>query len=263
MGGIEKAITRLVALENGETSGFVPDARCMLIVTLVYLVALLSLPTGNLSHIIWFAFYPIIGCGILGVSYAALLRRSLCVLPFIALIGIANPFFNRESAFEVAGVVITRGWLEFISILLRGLFSVQALLLMCSANGFAGICRAMSRLGLPSVLTTQLLLVYRYLGVLLSETLDMKRARESRGYGRKSLPFSQWGAFVGQLFVRTVGRAERIHNAMLARGFEGAFRYSSGSFSRWKATDTVYLVIWIALFAALYCFNPSEFMFAL
>lgn len=161
-----------------------------LLVTLVYPVALLSLSAGSLSHIIWFAFYPIIGCGVLGVSYSDLLKRSLCVLPFIALIGIANPFFNREAAFEVGGIVITRGWLEFISILLRGLFSVQALLLVCSANGFAGICRAMSRLGLPSVLTTQMLLLYRYIGVLLAEALDMKRARQSRGYGGKALPMA-------------------------------------------------------------------------
>ena len=261
MDGIEKAITRLAALETGETTGFVPDARCSLLVTLVYLVALLSLSAGSLSHIIWFAFYPIIGCGVLGVSYSDLLKRSLCVLPFIALIGIANPFFNREAAFEAGGIVITRGWLEFISILLRGLFSVQALLLVCSANGFAGICRAMSRLGLPSVLTTQMLLLYRYIGVLLAEALDMKRARQSRGYGGKALPLKQWGAFVGQLFVRTVGRAERIHNAMLARGFEGTLPYSGNS-SRWRAADTVYLVIWTALFAALYFINPSDLMFA-
>lgn len=49
----------------------------------------------------------------------------------------------------------------------------------------------------------------------------MLRARDARGYGRRSYPIGLWAETVGQLLLRTLDRAEHIHNAMLARGFTG------------------------------------------
>lgn len=256
---LEKAINSFAALERGgEANGYVPDARCSFIITVLYLVAMLSVPVGTLSKLVWFAVFPVVGSAVQGVSYAKIFIRSLVVLPFIALIGIANPFFNRVPAFFIYGHEITEGWIEFVSILLRGILSVQALLLLCAGSGITGMCRAMNRLGLPDFVSAVLLMVCRYISVLLEEALCMRRARESRGYGKKSLSLSSWGTFVGQLLVRTVERGERVHRAMLSRGFEGKV-VAYGASERWRTGDTVYLMIWTAVFVFLWFVNPSRF----
>ncbi|MDE6265564.1 MAG: cobalt ECF transporter T component CbiQ [Paramuribaculum sp.] len=256
---LEKAINSFAALERGgEANGFVPDARCSFIVTILYLVAMLSVPVGALSRLVWFAVFPIVGSAVQGVGYGKIFMRSLVVLPIVALIGIANPFFNRVPAFYICGHEITEGWIEFVSILLRGILSVQALLLLCAGSGITGMCRAMNRLGLPDFVSSVLLMVCRYISVLLEEALCMRRARESRGYGKKSFPLSSWGTFIGQLLLRTVERGERVHRAMLSRGFEGKV-VAFGASERWRVCDTIYLIAWLMVFIFLWFVNPSRF----
>ena len=116
-------------------------------------------------------------------------------------------------------------------------------------------------MGVPSVLTTQLLLLYRYMSVLLEELQTMTRARTARGYGRSSYPMRLWAAMAGQLFLRSVDRAERIHRAMLARGFDGSMPCYTpaerhGSHGR---AQVVWIIAWSAVFVWLRFGNISAF----
>jgi len=252
MTALEKSILTLTALDtpaSREERVFAADGRASLIVTLVYLFAVLSVPLTAPVRILWLAVYPIAASTLCGMSFGRLFVRSLCILPFLTLFGIFNPLYDREMI-EIAGVTMTRGWLTFISIIVRGLFTFQALLIFVQGEGFTGMCKAMERLKVPAVMTTQLLMVYRYLMVLLTEALEMKRAREARGFGRKSFTLREWGRFMGQLFIRTVERSERIHRAMLARGFTGSMpHYQSGG--GWKISDTVWTAAWTAVILAV------------
>jgi cobalt/nickel transport system permease protein len=55
-----------------------------------------------------------------------------------------------------------------------------------------------------------------------------------------------FGSLAGQLLLRTLDRARRIHLAMLCRGFDGAVRQAeSPQFSK---TDLAYTAGWSALF---------------
>jgi cobalt/nickel transport system permease protein len=72
--------------------------------------------------------------------------------------------------------------------------------------------------------------MYRYLFVLSSEAGRLLQARAARS---ASLPGSikpsvTWNAknagnMVGQLFLRSYERSDRVYNAMVARGFQGDF----------------------------------------
>lgn len=55
-----------------------------------------------------------------------------------------------------------------------------------------------------------------------------------------------FGSLVGHLLLRTWERAERIHRAMLARGFTGEFHPRRPC--RFGAWETLYLLGWSALF---------------
>lgn len=231
------------------------DARPKLLVTLLFLVCVLSLPANGLSQLIWFLIYPIVSCALAGISYGTVFRRSLIVLPFILFIGIFNPLLDRQVVFYVNGVGITSGWISFLSILIRGLVSMQAVLILILSTGFYRLCRGMQRLGVPALLTTQFLFVYRYIFVLLQEALSMERARKVRSFGRKSYPLSLWGTFIGQLLIRTIERSEHIHHAMLSRGFAG--NMAGLSRSAWRGKDLLFLAAWSILFFLLRMFSPA------
>lgn len=240
-----------------ETEESVRDPRALLIVTLLYLVMLLTMPLDNLSGLIWFGIYPVVGAALAGIQFGRILARSLWILPLIVVVGIFNPWFDRGAGMQIGTLEISHGWLTFLSITVRGLYAVQALLLLTESCGFIGICRAMRRLYVPSFLTTQLEMVYRYCGVLMQEAQNMRRAREARGYGRKVMDLKTWGPMIGQLFLRSVDRAQRIHQAMLLRGFNGTMPDYCSNPRRWTLADTVYLTAWTVAILLLRFLNPQ------
>lgn len=213
---LEKAILEMNSIENARRSPGLPRVGFMILLTLAYFIAMLSVSVVRLDWLVWFGIYPILFASVSGVGYGKVLVRSLVVLPFVAVIGIFNPIIETRTAFHVGPVPVSVGWLSFCSILLRGLFSVQCVLLLVYAYGFNGLLRGLETLRFPKFLTRQLGMVYRYLRVLMEEALSMRRARESRGMGRR-IPFKAWGPFIGQLFIRTVDRASRIQRAMESR----------------------------------------------
>lgn len=228
------------------------DPRALLGVTVIYLLTLLSVPVVHTDRIIWFAIYPIVSAPLAHIVYERLFRNSLYVLPLLIIIGIFNPLFDRAEAFRVGAISVSVGWLTFVSIVIRGLLAFQALLLLIRVAGFNEMCEAMRRLGVPVVVVTQLLMVYRYLTVLLQEALSMQRARMARGYGRASFRVSVWGPFIGQLLLRTLERSRRIYMAMQSRGFNGSL--SACGVSHWSTADTVYCMIWLPVMLFLrYC----------
>ena len=233
------------------------DPRSALLVTLFYLCFMLSVPTTHIDILLWYALYPIIAAPIFGLSYGSIFVQSLIVLPLVLLLGMFNPIFDKTPVAEFNGWVITNGWLLFFGIILRGLLSMQALLILIQSMGFIGLVKHMRRLGVPKFLVTQLLLVFRYIRVLIEEGITMRKAINSRSYGQKHLSIRLWGVLVGQLFLRSVDRAERVNRAMLARGFEGNIPFYETGRNTWNMGSSFFLVGWSVLFLLLRLFNPS------
>ena len=261
---LEKAITILNArqMKPAERSHIGDiDPRALLLVTVVYLVAMLSVPLQRTDMIIWFAAYPIISAPLAHIAYERLFRNSLFVLPILVFIGIFNPIYDRTPAFALFGITINSGWISFISIIIRGLLATQALLLLIRVSGFNEMCEALHRLGCPGAIATQLLMVYRYLSVLLEEALTMQHARQARSYGKNSFKVSLWGPFVGQLLLRTIERSRRINMAMKARGFNGTLSTSPNM--HWTTADTVYCLVWIPIFFSLRFIDVSSLLLTL
>lgn len=239
------------------------DARAKLIVTGVFLVTMLSVPLTRLSDILLYFAFPLLTAAMGRFDYGRIFRRSLVVLPFVVFIGVFNLFYDREPAFRIGTLVVTVGWVRFLSIILRGLLSVQAILILISATGYYSLCRSMQRLGVPSVFTSQLLFVYRYLYVLIGESLAMSRARDARSFGHRSYPLKVWGTMIGQLLIRTFDRAEHITQAMLARGFSGRIPAQTGEQAAWSIRDTLFITAWSAALIAIRLFQPIERLAAL
>lgn len=237
------------------------DGRAKLLATTVFLLTMLSVPLTRLSELLLYFIFPLITAAMGRLDYAALLRRSLVVVPFVAFIGLFNLLYDREPVLRIGQAVVTQGGIVFLSVILRGLLSVQALLLLIQSTGFYNLCRSMQRLGIPGVFTTQLLFVYRYIYVLLEESLRLTRARDARSFGRRSYPLRMWGVLVGQLLLRTFNRAERIGQAMLARGFTGGIPPGLTPGTAWQTRDTLFVAAWSAVLVAIRVIRPAETLF--
>lgn len=239
------------------------DARAQLIVTVIFLIVMLSVPIGRLSEIMLYFIFPLAMSAMTDMDYMRIVGRSLIVLPFVALIGIFNVIYDREAAIVIGDVVITRGWVEFFAIVLRGLLSVQAVMVLIRTTGYYRLCRSMQRLGVPAVIVTQLVMLYRYAYVLMEEALSMSRARNARGFGRRSYPLKMWGVMIGQLLMRAFERSRLIDRAMSARGFTGSmpcFRCEHGA---WRWSDTLFCLGWTALLLTMRLIFPVERMFSI
>lgn len=248
---LEKALSAIAELEGARRTDAplsTVDPRALLLVTIIYLAALLSLSLHSVANLILFSLYPVVSASMSPVNFGRVFRKSLYALPFVALIGIFNPIYNHRGALSVGEITISQGWIEFFSITLRGLLSVQSVLIAVYSAGFIRLCRGMQQMRMPAMFAVQLMLVYRYTFVLLREARDMQMAREARSFGRTSYPPKMWGVFIGQLLLRTAERSRRIYRAMLARGFDG--RVPMLNAGKWHTSDTLYLAVWTALIAA-------------
>jgi cobalt/nickel transport system permease protein len=173
-------------------------------------------------------------------------------------VGIFNPVFDREIMLQIGSFGVSGGWISFASILTRSVLTVGAAFILIGVTGFTPVCQALESMGMPKVFAVQLLFLYRYIFVLAEESGRASRARELRSCGKKGLGISSFSSMVGHLLLRTWGRAERIHRAMLARGFTGEFHTTRQS--HFGAAEIRFVLGWSTLFIFLRLQNVSQLL---
>lgn len=150
------------------------------------------------------------------------------------------------------------GLTRFLSIVVRSLLSVQMAILLTGTTRFPDVLHAFRHLRVPTVLVTVIAFMYRYLFVLVDEASRLIRGRQSRSAlrmgQRGGLSISQRGRvtgnMVGQLFVRSIDRSERVYNAMTARGYRGQFLTTNPH--RLMLTDWVAMLAWLILIVVIH-----------
>ena len=125
---------------------------------------------------------------------------------------------------EFAGLQlsVTGLWAAW-GIVIKGTLGVAASLTVAATTSARELPLALSRLGVPGLITSMLVLMIRYIDLLSAEVSRMRMARISRGDSPRGL--HQAGAIakgVGALFLRSYERGERVYLAMTSRGFDGS-----------------------------------------
>ncbi len=249
---------RLDELSSGTTSIHRLDPRAKVLVTLVFIVTVVSFGKYEVTALVPFFIFPAIMIALGGLPARYIVRKIALVLPFAFVVGMLNPLFDREVLVRLGPVGISGGWLSCASITVRAILTIGAAVILLGVTGFPAICRALERLGMPRVFAMQLLFLYRYIFVLTEEGARASRARGLRSFGRKGLGMSTFGSLVGHLLLRTWLRAERIHMAMLARGFTGEFH--TRHHSVFGARELLFLAGWSTLFILLRMQNAAELL---
>ena len=118
------------------------------------------------------------------------------------------------------------GWgVVALALLVKDSLAFLATVLLVRVTTFRKVLVAIRKLGGPRLLVATLHFMYRYLFVLADELdrmLHARRARTFRHSGR--LEWLLLSGLIGRLFLRSFERGERVHDAMLARGWDGTVR---------------------------------------
>ena len=221
------------------------DARAKVIATLAFIVIVVSFERYAVAALLPLAAYPVVLAVLGDVPAAPLVRKLLLAAPFAVLVGAFNPLLDRAPMLAFGEIAVAAGWVSFASILVRFALTVGAALVLVAGTGMHTLCAALARLGVPQVLTAQLLFLFRYAFVLGGEAARMAAARELRSGGR-ALALSAYGPLLGHLLLRSFERAQRVHLAMVARGFDGELRTLRAP--RWSSRDTAFVLVWCAFF---------------
>jgi cobalt/nickel transport system permease protein len=243
-------------LSNGDSMVHRLDPRAKLLTVMVYIAMVVSFDRYEVSALLPFFFFPAVLIPIAGVPARYITRKYLFLLPFAVLIGIFNPIFDREPIMFLGPFAISGGLISFASIIIRFTLTVLAAFILIAVTGFGGVCLALERFKVPKVFCVQLMMLYRYIFVLSNEAVRMAKAREMRSVGKKGKGIRVFGSLIGHLLLRTWDRAQRVHMAMLSRGFNGEF-YIRKPLAL-KAPDIAFVLFWCPLFILFRYFDPAS-----
>ncbi|MFI8168113.1 cobalt ECF transporter T component CbiQ [Streptomyces sp. NPDC086081] len=164
-----------------------------------------------------------------GVAYLArvpaafLLRRLLIEVPFVAF-AVLMPFVAEGERVEVLGLSLSvNGLWGAWNVLAKGTLGVAASVLLAATTELRELLLGLQRLRLPPLLVQIASFMIRYGDVVTDEMRRMRIARESRGFEARGV--RHWGVLAtsaGALFIRSYERGERVHLAMLSRGYAGS-----------------------------------------
>jgi cobalt/nickel transport system permease protein len=175
------------------------DARTKLAGLLITLIVISLAPYATL---------PLEAATLLAVTLAsrlpilAILTRAALLLPFSALLAIIAWLSGDP----------TRAF----TLLAKSYLSALAALLFAATTPLPAWTAALHSWHIPSTLISIIQFVYRYLFVIAEEAQTMSTAARARGGFR----FSAAAGALAVLFARSWHRAESVHRAMLARGYQ-------------------------------------------
>jgi cobalt/nickel transport system permease protein len=194
------------------------DARIKLVAALVFVLIVIATPIGSWTALGSEGLVLAFVVGMAGIPPRELFRRWLTffmLVGFLALmVAPANPARLSYGLWVVAS-----------TILIKNSLAILTMLVLAGTTPFHHLLAALRKLGMPAVLVATLQFMDRYRHVLTSELDRMTTARRARTFDRRdSLAWGLLTGLIGMLFLRTFERAERVHGAMVARGWDGVLR---------------------------------------
>ena len=215
------------------------------IVTIGYIMAVVSFHKYDVIGLVGMMVYPIALFILSELSFPDSIKRLRVVLPLICLVGILNPFLDKNVVL-IAGIRISAGVLSMISLILKGVFSVLASYLLIATTSVDKLCYAFRLLHIPQLIVTQFMLTYRYVTVLLEEANRTTQAYALRAPNQKGIHFKVWGSLAGHLLLRSIDRANAVYESMLLRGYKGDYRYLRERLAV-RLKDITYLLFWLGI----------------
>src|SRR3546814_9332852 len=146
----------------------------------------------------------------------------LSEVPFV-LFAVLMPFIATGERIDVLGVSVSQpGLVAGATFLVKATLGVMASLSLAATTDPVDLLRGLRRLHMPEQLVSIMGFMIRYLDVITGELSRMVVGMRSRGCDPRSP--RHWPTLartLGALFIRSYERGERVHLAMLSRGYTG------------------------------------------
>jgi cobalt/nickel transport system permease protein len=172
-----------------------------------------------------FGVYALILVGVATIARIpamVILPRMLVEVPFVVF-ALLMPFFGTGPTVEVFGLSLYQaGLLAGWGILIKGTLGVVCSILLAATTPARDLLLGLERLKVPQLIVQIASFMLRYTHVVSDEMTRMRVARESRGF--QATGVGSWPVIArsgGALFIRSYERGERVHLAMLSRGYTG------------------------------------------
>jgi len=232
------------------------DPRLKLLATFATVLVASLLPAGDWVAVAMLAVLLAAVAALSRLPLRHLLARTGVALPFVLLAALSVPFARQglplwTGRLGPLTLNLTReGLVAMGTILARAWVSLWAATLLVASTPLPALQHALWSLHVPPILCSTIALMIRYLFVLVDEASRLMAARASRSPGQSGSVI--WrarvlGGMIGSLLIRSIERAERIHAAMLARGYDGTPRALHRL--TWKSSDTRAGLLWAAALA--------------
>ncbi len=149
-----------------------------------------------------------------------LLPRMVVEVPFLVF-ALLVPFVSHGPHTEVLGLTLSEpGLVAAGGLVMKGTLGVLASLTLAATTEPRAVLQGLERLRLPAQLVQIMGFMIRYLDVVGAELARMRMALLARGFrGRDPRHWPVLARSLGALFIRSYERGERVHLAMLSRGY--------------------------------------------
>lgn len=207
---------------HGDTVVHRLPPHCKVLALLGFVLVVVSTP----REAFWaFGVYGLLLAGVAASARVPPLfvaRRMLIEVPFV-LFAFALPVVATGEQVDVAGVSLSvDGLYGAWNILAKGTLGVVASILLAATTDLRDVLAGLQRLRLPSLVVEIMTFMLRYADVVTDQMSRMRVARESRGFAARDVRAAPVLArSAGALFIRAYERGERVHTAMLSRGYAG------------------------------------------
>lgn len=208
---------------HGDTVVHRLPAHAKLVALLAFVLVVVATPREQFAA---FAGYGVLLAAVAAAAHVPpkfITTRALVEVPFLVFAALL-PFVATGERVDVLGLSLSaEGLFAAWNIAVKGTLGVVASILLAATTDARELLLGLQRLRLPARLVEIAAFMVRYADVVAADMRRMRIARESRAFEGRSLGHLRVVAQgAGALFVRTYERGERVHLAMLSRGYTGA-----------------------------------------
>jgi cobalt/nickel transport system permease protein len=180
-------------------------------------------------------------------------RRLIPVNMMILFLWFFLPFTTEgKPLFHIGTLAVTQeGFINACRISIKSNAMMLMLISFIASTPIFTLGHAMLALKIPKKLVYLFFFTYRYLHVMDQEYIRLINALKVRGFrpGTNLHTYKTFAYVVGMLLIKSVERMQRVHDAMLCRGFNGHF-YTIRNFSL-KKNDVISIVLMIVILVVL------------
>lgn len=230
-------------------------AHVKIAAALCFVVVVVSTPPQAFWAFAWYAVLIGSVAALGRIPPSRMARRMTVELPFVVF-ALALPFIGRAPTTEVLGFELSEpGLLAAWNILAKATLGVAVSVVLAATTRTRDLLDGLARLRVPALLVEIASFMLRYVHVVSDEWRRMSLARASRGFtvrGPRAWPTLARSG--GALFIRSYERGERVHLAMIARGYDGRMpldRQSDASRRAWGAAAALPALALVGLLVAM------------